>query len=284
MKKHFAVVEPEEHILDQKQRNTFHYVPILQSLVQVLNNKTIQERALGYERNLENASQYQTFRGGSHYQKNYFFSVEEDTVSLILYIDDFEVCNPLGTSRKKHKVTAVYLVLGNIPAQFRSTLASIYLAILCKAEDTKQFGFQRVLEPLLRDLQSLEKDGLLVPGLGKVIKGMVVSVVADNLGAHSVAGFVENFTGSYICQFCLGDRSDIQSKDFQQRTKEQHTLHVQMAVSSPNHTPCFGVKKQCALSEKLDHFHVKHLVTLQMFYVTSSRALFQWNWLCHLIF
>ena len=234
MKKHFSVVEPEEHILDKKEGKTFQYVPILQSLVQVLNNETIQGRALGYERNSENASQYQTFRDG---------------------------CNPLGTSRKKHKVTAVYWVIGNIPAQFRSILASIYLAILCKAEDTKQFGFQRVLEPLLRDLQSLEKDGLLVSGLGKVIKGTVVSVVADNLGAHSVAGFVENFTGSYFCRFCLGDRSDVQSKEvrcggFQQRTKEQHTLHVQTAVSSPNHTPCYGVKKQCALSEKLDHFHV----------------------------
>ena len=73
-------------------------------------------------------------------RKMFFFSVEEDRYSLILYIDDFEVCNPLGTSRKKHKVTAVYWVLGNIPAQFRSTLASIYLTILCKAEDTKQFG------------------------------------------------------------------------------------------------------------------------------------------------
>lgn len=89
----------------------------------------------------------------------------------------------------------------------------------------------------------------------------VVSVVANNLGAHSVAGFVENFTGSYICQFCLGERSEFQSKEvscgsFQWRTKEQHTLHVQTAVSSPNRTPCYGVKKQCALSEKLDHFHV----------------------------
>lgn len=27
-------------------------------------------------------------------------------------------------------------------------------------------------------------------------------------------------------------------------------------MSSPDHTPCYGVKKQCALSEKLEHFHV----------------------------
>lgn len=87
-------------------------------------------------------------------------------------------------------------------------MESIYLAILCKAGDTKQFGFQRVLEPLLTDLKSLEKDGLFVPGSGKVIRGTVVSVVADNLGAHSLAGFVKNFTGYYVCRFCLEERSE----------------------------------------------------------------------------
>lgn len=228
--------------------------------MQVL-SKSFQENTFEGEKKTENDFKYQTFRDGSHYQNNKFFSVEENRVSLILYVDDFEVCNPLGTSRKKHKVTAVYWVLGNIPVQLRSTLTSIYLAILCKAEDTKQFGFQRVLEPLLTDIQSLEKDFLFVPALGKAIKGTVVSVVADNLGAHSVAGFVESFAGSYICRFCVGERSKFQSNEvrsgsFHQRTKDQHTLHVQTAVSSPDHPHCYGVKKQCALSEKLEHFHV----------------------------
>lgn len=48
----------------------------------------------------------------------------------------------------------------------------------------------------------------------------------------------------------------MRSGSFHQRTKAQHTLHVQTAMSSPDHTPCSGVKKQCALSEKLQHFHV----------------------------
>lgn len=78
--------------------------------------------------------------------------------------------------RKKH---AVYWVLGNISAHSRSTSAFIYLAILCKAETIMQLGLQSVLEPLLTDLKRF------VPALGKVIRGTVVSVVADNLGTHS---------------------------------------------------------------------------------------------------
>lgn len=70
-----------------------------------------------------------------------------------------------------------------------STLSSIYLAVLCKADDIKKFGYPRMLDPLLSDLKSFEEDGLFVPCLGKIIKGTVFSVIANNLGAHSVGLF-----------------------------------------------------------------------------------------------
>lgn len=107
----------------------------------------------------------------------------------------------------------VYWILGNIPAVSQSALTSINLAVLCKAVDTKTFGYQKVLEPLLTDLRTLERDGLFVPGLGKVVKRTVMCVAADNLGAHSAAGFVESFSGSYFCRFCLAERSEYQSRE-----------------------------------------------------------------------
>lgn len=64
-------------------------------------------------------------------------------------------------------------MVADIPALLRSTLSSIYLVILCKADDIKQFGYPQVLEPLLIDLKNYEEDGLFVPSLGKVIKGTV---------------------------------------------------------------------------------------------------------------
>lgn len=96
--------------------------------------------------------QYSSFHDGSHFKENTFQSGEELRLSLLLYSDDFEICNPLGTSRKKHKVTGVYWVLADIPTVLRSKLSSIYLAVLCKAADVKTFGYPRVLEPLLSDL------------------------------------------------------------------------------------------------------------------------------------
>ena len=117
-----------------------------------MNNRHIQDTILQNRRPSDVSSGYKSLRDGLFLRENDFLCGDELTLPLILYIDDFEVCNPLGTSRKKHKVTAVYWVFADIPPTLRSTLTSIYLAILCKADDVKQYGYPKVLEPLLQDL------------------------------------------------------------------------------------------------------------------------------------
>lgn len=169
------------------------------------------------------------------------------------------MCNPLGTSRKKHKLCAVYWILGNLPCGCNSALSSIYLALLCKSELIKSFGYEKVFEPLLCDLVRLEKQGLFVPLLGSVIKGTVQCVVADNLGAHGLGGFVENFSANYFCRFCTAQLSDINTCEvktgsFERRTKENHRLHIKTAQEQG--VNCLGVRKSCVLTDNLSYFNV----------------------------
>lgn len=146
----------------------------------------------------EDCQEYRTFQDGKVYKENTFFSGEELRLSLSLYVDDFEVCNPLGTSRKIHKLCAIYWILNNLPPGSHSALSNIYLAVLCKTEDVKKFGYHRVLEPLIQDLRTLEQHGVFVSQLGKFLKGALQFVVADNFAAHGIAGFIENFSGEYL--------------------------------------------------------------------------------------
>lgn len=153
---------------------------------------------------------------------------------------------------KKHKITAVYWVLANVPPLLWSSLRSS-LTFLCKAEDIKQYGYNAVLEPLLKDLGSLEEDGLYIPSLGRQVKGTVSSVIADNLGAHSIGGFVGSFSSSYVCRWCLREHAKFQSSEvhtgaFPPRTKEDHTVLVQNAQVSGCHSS--GGKRLCPLTEK----------------------------------
>lgn len=261
-KEHFNVVNPVEYILDPKTNRTFQYIPILPSLQHLLSNSDILESLIQTHKTQENTSgivQYKSTRDGIYFKENIFFNEEDLKLSVSLYVDDFEVCNPLGTSRKTHKLCGVYWILNNLPSGSHSALSSIYLAVLCKTTDVKVYGYEQILEPLLQDLVILEKHGVFISGLGEFVKGTVQSVIADNLGAHGIAGFIESFSGDYFCRFCTGKRSVIQVKavqsgHFNLRTKDIHETHIRFARE--NSTICCGVKRECVFTKNLSYFHV----------------------------
>lgn len=163
----FEVVEPVEYVLDSKEKKSFHYIPILQSLLQILGKDNLGEKAFGKKQDQSSSAKFTSYRDGRGYKNNSFYS-EDLGISLVLYVDDFEVSNPLGTSRGKHKITSIYWVLGNLPASSQSTLNSVYLALLCKAVDLEEFGYAEVLAPLLKDIAILEFEGILFPLLDQM--------------------------------------------------------------------------------------------------------------------
>nr|XP_020445017.1 uncharacterized protein LOC109953925 [Monopterus albus] len=265
-RENFNVIDPIEYMLDKKEEKSFQYVPILKSLQQVFNKKDVVDKVVETHRAHQcqwitgEQHTYKSFQDGSYFKENSFLSGGELTILLTLYIDDFEVCNPLGTSRRKHKLCGIYWTLSNLPPGSHSALSSIYLAVLCKSDDLKRYGYDDVLHPLIQDLKVLEQDGLFVPLLGKSVKGTVQVVVADNLSAHSIAGFNESFTAGNICRFCTATRTEIQerevrSESFDLRTKELHASHVNSAQQ--NSSSSFGVKRQCAITKNLAHFSVQ---------------------------
>lgn len=206
-KNHFKVVEPIEYILDDKDKRTLQYVPLLKFLQQLFTdghilNKSFDSHLVSEGRGEEVV--YKSFRDGLFFKENPFFSGGELRVLLNLYVDDFEVRNPLGTSRKKHKICGVYWNLSNLPPGCHSSLSSIYLALLCKSEDVRTYGYERVLEPLLKDLAILESHGIFIAQLGDCVKGTIQCVIADNLGAHGLAGFIESFAGILHVPFLCG--------------------------------------------------------------------------------
>lgn len=263
-KESFGTVEPVEYILDAKEHRSFQYVPILKTLHQLFSKKDLVERVVENHKAQQSKITgehciYRSYQDGSHFKQNSFLSGDEMRILLRLYIDDFEVCNPLGTSRRKHKLCGIYWTLSNLPSGSHSSLSSIYLAVLYKAVDVGKFGYDHVLRPLLHDVKILEEEGIFIPLLGKCLKGTIQVVVADNLGAHSIAGFNETFSSGYICRVCTGTRTEIQTKEvksglFTVRTTELHDSHVKLAKE--NCSSYFGVKRQCFITEMLSHFSV----------------------------
>lgn len=102
-KTNFNVVDPVEYILDAKNKKTFQYIPILDFLQVLLNRKDILDKISQNQKTQETEEEnvYQSFRDGLHFKQNSFLSVQELRLFVGLCVDDFELCNPLGTSRKK---------------------------------------------------------------------------------------------------------------------------------------------------------------------------------------
>ncbi len=191
----FSIVMPIEYKLD-KESQSFTNVPNLKILQKLLNRADVLDKILTHDGTVDG---FNTYRDDTHYHGNGFFKTETSWIVLGLYIDEFEIANRLGTSKKKHKLCSIYWVLANLPSKHCSSLHCIQLAILCKASAVKQDGYADVHHPLVQDLVSFEKHGVYVEQLGECVKGTLLFVSADNLGSHSLAGFLESFTVEHPC-------------------------------------------------------------------------------------
>jgi len=83
---------------------------------------------------------------------NAFFQNEPNTIKIILYQDAFEIVNPLGSARKKHKkhkLLAVYMTLADLYPHHRSTGA------VMQRKGFENVWMGKVLAPLIQDLQEI---------------------------------------------------------------------------------------------------------------------------------
>ena len=104
------------------------------------------------------------------------FSACANSLQILLYYDDIEVCNPLGAKRKKHKLGEVmpdiccdlalftltfcitgvfYFALGNVHPKFHSRFTTIQLVMLCKTSYIKKYSMNQVFHPIIDDLKKL---------------------------------------------------------------------------------------------------------------------------------
>lgn len=260
-KNNFPYVGPVEYSLGicNNRKCSFVYVPIIPVLQQLLSNADILDKVLNVDCNQPGV--YSSFRDGEYFKANKLFNGEDLSLQIGFYYDDFECVNPIGTSRKKHKIGAFYWVFTNLPAQCRSSLHAIQLATLCRAEDVKHFGLEQVLQPFLRDVAFLEQHGVHVASLGQSIKGTISYISCDNLGAHTIGGFLQSFSRvTHVCRFCMASSSDIQDdtkciESFEIRTQLNHLEQVALLSTSSSSSVC-GIRSDCVLHQYLTHFHV----------------------------
>ena len=81
--------------------------------------------------------------------QNKSFLLYKHAIQIQLYIDDFQIVNPLGNKTNTYKITGLYFTIGNIPRQFRAKSFAI-----------KKYGFGVIFSDILTDLKVLENEGI----------------------------------------------------------------------------------------------------------------------------
>ncbi|KAJ8675915.1 hypothetical protein QAD02_011701 [Eretmocerus hayati] len=108
-------------------------------------------------------------------------------VPLNFFCDEADMGDPLGTHAGVNTILCAYLTIPCLPPHFTSRLYTIFLCLLCYANDRKVFGNQAIFQNLITEINLLKQNG-------------------DSLGINGIFGFVECFVVWFFCRICKVDK------------------------------------------------------------------------------
>lgn len=239
---------------DDKHNQCFaYYVPIKDSIKALLNSNNLLEKALIIP-DASNSNSLNDLEDG-YIVKRITSNIHPlPALNIILYQDAFEICNPLGSSKTKHKVIGMYYRLNILS---RSNIDNIQLVMLTYDKYLKMFTQEQIFGMLVNDLMDLEKNGILFENTIKIIP-FVSCMAGDNLGSHYIAGMTENFSSAkFFCRYCEINRDTFEDNPLakgNKRTIDEYERNISSFQEHQDLNKSKGVKKNSVFNQ-LEHFH-----------------------------
>ena len=240
-------------------QDTFIYIPIIESIQQLLKDSKMRNELLREPQTCENGVLFD-FQDGELFQNDQYFKDHKEAIALIIYHDEIEVCSRLGSKAGKHKLDLYYYTVANLSPKFRSRHCAVRLLAIAKSTMVKKYGVNSILKPIVDDLKTLYNGVDLTYGniIGKVY-GKVLVCTGDTLGQHLWAGFKEGVGVSFQkCRHCYIDFDTMQTM-FEEdertlRTKASYEREADIIENSVNETIretfslLFGINNKTILS------------------------------------
>ncbi|XP_065334389.1 uncharacterized protein LOC135935765 [Cloeon dipterum] len=192
------------------------YIPIEKQITELLQYREVRELVLNSKNYISDENIIRSVYDGKVVKNHPIVQKykNENCLLLQIYEDDVELCNPLGSYSKTHKVTLVYWTLLNLPEHVRSNLKSINLQGVATADSIKYFGFEALLSDFIDFIKKLEApEGvkIVVEGLDEplILHGTLVSLNGDGLALNSIGGFKGIGFALKPCRNCDISKEDI---------------------------------------------------------------------------
>lgn len=100
------------------------------------------------------------FLQGSVWKDKDKYNEYQTVVPIFLFFDDYEIGNPLGSHSGIHKLGAMFLSIPCLPPHQKSSLNTIFLALLFHSSDRQKFGNNVIFKPLIDELNYLRNTGI----------------------------------------------------------------------------------------------------------------------------
>lgn len=236
-----------------ERQDTYQYVPLLPSLCSLLSDPSILDEV---EFRMRNDGVLEDVCDGSVFKEHPLFANDPYALQIIAFLDEIELCNPLGTHVKKHKLAIVLFTLGNIHPKHRSSLKVINLLIAATVPIVEKHEIDKILEPLIHDLKILSTEGvnITVNGEKKTYYEGLLLWLGDNLSSNTVGGFKQSF--SFSLQFCRMTNDEYKSlsssSQLQLRSNDKHIYECSLITGSDHplhdhYSKVYGINRRTAL-------------------------------------
>lgn len=226
-----------------------HIVPLRVVLKHFFSLPDILPKTLDYMNKLMTHDSTQTiehFMHGSFWKSRQSLHQNKLVMPLFLQVDDFEPLNALGSHSSIHKLGAAYISLPCLPECYVSQLSNIFLVLLYHSSDRVEFGNRIIFQPLIDEFNYLITHGISfdLPTFKGTIFFELGLILGDNLGLHSITGFVESFSSNFSCRNCKVNKN-IMKHSFREdkallRNMVNYTDDLRI-----NNLSLTGVKEEC---------------------------------------
>ena len=234
--------------------STFQYIPLQKTLSALFANDNFFQ--LYFSEKASSDGYIRSHRDSLHFRRHPLFSKNPFALRLLIFFDEVEAVNPLGSKVKIHELGNFCFIILNLPTAENSLLSNIHPYSLVKSKNLKLSGFSFVLDEFLHELADLESDeGMLltIPGRPNFrVQGTIAISAADTKGAHELGGFMSPSCDKF-CRGCLISRRDIRqhptSKSLVLRNQTNYDNGVKQAKNVENGDSSTGLKRDCPLNK-----------------------------------
>ncbi|KAJ1528162.1 hypothetical protein ONE63_008075 [Megalurothrips usitatus] len=232
---------------------TFQSVSVCDTLKAILSDKKM--RNLIFKELVSKDGIMTSFVDGYSFKHHPFLLRHKMVIHILLFYDELEVANALGSKTIIHKLGAFFYQILNLPSEMLSKMSSIHLLALVNADDMKKpDAFRKVLTPFIQEMKKLSSDEGVKMNLGGeecVVRALLTALTADTLAAHDVLGLLGP-GARHFCRKCMVSRAEVRADANAMgppRTKELHQEHLEKVARWKKSMTETGVKGPCPLDE-----------------------------------